>query len=291
MLSGPQLVQVGRRAWAAFRADDLPMLAAALAFTTFASLFPLLLFLVAITSLVLPTTEAQAWIAWIMVRIAPQGTDTQFLIDVLTDVIQARGSGTGLAALVSLATLAFTASGMFNALYTAFTRIGGPPQSVNLIRDRALAGLLLLAVVPVLVLSTVVSALLHALEERTTVLVGSIPLLWQGVTLFATLGMLTLVFAVLFRTLPRWPVTWADVWPAALLTAVLWEALKQAFAFYLGHFTEYQAIFGALGGLIGLQAWIFLSAQVLLYGGEVAVAYAAARVRQVLPLPASPAPP
>src|SRR5262245_33708977 len=125
MLSAAQLVQVGRRALVAYREDELGMLAAALAFAAFASLFPLILLLVALFSLILPRELAEQWIIDLLLHQVPSGSDTQFLVDVLTDVIRARGAGTGLAAAVSLITLAFAASGVFNTLRTAFNRIGG----------------------------------------------------------------------------------------------------------------------------------------------------------------------
>jgi len=97
--------------------------------------------------------------------------------------------------------------------------------------------------------------------------------LWQIVDVLVTTGVIAGIIAVLFRTLPQGGVTWREVWPGALLTAVGWELLRQGFAFYLGHFATYQAIYGTVGGIIALQTWIYLSAQVLLFAAEVSSEY------------------
>jgi membrane protein len=65
----------------------------------------------------------------------------------------------------------------------------------------------------------------------------------------------------------------AHVWPGALLAAVLFEIAKAGFATYLAHFARYQVVYGSLGGVIALLFWVYISANILLYGAEVAAEY------------------
>ena len=57
--------------------------------------------------------------------------------------------------------------------------------------------------------------------------------------------------------------------PGALLAAVLFEAVKIGFNVYIEHFTEFNLIFGSLGAVIAFLFWVYLSANILLLGGEV----------------------
>ena len=61
-----------------------------------------------------------------------------------------------------------------------------------------------------------------------------------------------------------------DVVAGALVGALLFEALKHGFAFYLRNFTNYDAIYGSLGAAIALLFFVYLAACVLLFGAEIA---------------------
>lgn len=54
----------------------------------------------------------------------------------------------------------------------------------------------------------------------------------------------------------------------AVLTTVAWLVMSIGFSFYLSHFADYNATYGALGTLIGLLMWIWLSVAILIVGAE-----------------------
>ncbi len=83
----------------------------------------------------------------------------------------------------------------------------------------------------------------------------------------------------------------ADTWPAALLSAAL-VAAENLFAFYVGHFAHYNAVYGSLGAVIAFMFFVYLSSQIFLLGAEVASEWP--RVRAALergeePPPRTPA--
>jgi len=80
------------------------------------------------------------------------------------------------------------------------------------------------------------------------------------------------VCSLLFKYLPRTHVAWSDVWLGAVLTAVSWSILQYAISFYIA-LSSYKN-YGAVGSILALVAWVYLSSQVLFLGGEFTSVYA-----------------
>jgi len=81
-----------------------------------------------------------------------------------------------------------------------------------------------------------------------------------------------LIFALLLKYLPQTQVAWGDVWLGATLTAVLWTLLQSAIAYYIA-LSSYKD-YGAVGAILALVAWVYLSSQVLFFGGEFSYVFA-----------------
>jgi len=77
-------------------------------------------------------------------------------------------------------------------------------------------------------------------------------------------------FAFTYWLLPNPHPRLRYIWPGALLAAVAFEALKVGFAYYLEHFASFDVIYGSVGSVIVLLFWVFLSANIAIFGGEVA---------------------
>ena len=80
-------------------------------------------------------------------------------------------------------------------------------------------------------------------------------------------------FIVLYRFLPNTAVHVRDVWPGALIAAISFEALKSVFVWYVTAYPAYNVVYGTLGAVVALLAWIYLSAIVLLFGALVTSRY------------------
>ncbi len=76
-----------------------------------------------------------------------------------------------------------------------------------------------------------------------------------------------LLFAIIFREIPDTPVAWGDVWLGAVITAIAFTVLNNVFRFYLQTFPV-TSLAGAAGSLILLILWIFVIAEILLYGAQ-----------------------
>ena len=71
----------------------------------------------------------------------------------------------------------------------------------------------------------------------------------------------------------------------AAVAAILWEAAKAVFAFYVRNLAHYAGLYGALEGVIVLGLWLELSVSIILYGGEIVALATPAPTRPLPPLP------
>ncbi|PZA10039.1 ribonuclease BN [Rhodopseudomonas palustris] len=87
---------------------------------------------------------------------------------------------------------------------------------------------------------------------------------WPALALM-TLGGL----AILYRTAANRPAPpWRWVVPGSVLAALSWLAGSAALSYYLANFADYNATYGSLGAAIGLMIWMWMTAIVVLVGGE-----------------------
>jgi membrane protein len=70
-----------------------------------------------------------------------------------------------------------------------------------------------------------------------------------------------------YKFAPRRPARFSQVWIPALLTTLLLELGQTVFAWYLGAFTNFNALYGVFGTIMGLLLWIYFSGVILLLGG------------------------
>jgi membrane protein len=275
-IAGPgawlDLVKLAARKWLADRA---PRLGAAVAFYSMLSLAPLLVITVAVVGLAFGEGTARAQVLeQARALVGPQGADA-----VAAMLEHARRPGAGLlASVLSFATLLFGASGVFGELKDALNTIWGvePPPGGGIgrfLRDRALAFAMVLLIGFLLRAALVVTTVLARVAPS---LAGSVPgLAWalRGANFLISLGVYTLLFALIFRVLPDAQIAWRDVWVGAVLTAALFAVGTHAIGLYLSE-AGVGSPYGAAGSLAVLLVWVYYSAQVLFFGAEVTQVYA-----------------
>src|SRR5436853_7508554 len=91
--------------------------------------------------------------------------------------------------------------------------------------------------------------------------------LWQVIQIVISLGVVTVLFAMIFRFLPDIRIAWRDVWLGAAFTSLLFVIGKFALGLYLGK-SAIGSSYGAAGSLVVLLVWIYWSANILLFGAE-----------------------
>ncbi len=258
--------------------DDVPTLAAAIAYYTVFSLPPLLVLLVAIAGAVLgPDEVARALTKQAGSAVGGGASDA---VRSMIDNASSLGSGIG-AKLAGIAALLFGATGAFSQLQKALNRAweveeaseGGGLLSVLL--KRVLSFGMVLTIAFLLLVSLALSAVLTALGDAASSVAGdgAAGALVQVLNLVVSFGVTAALFAVLFRVLPDAEVAWRDVWVGALVTAVLFTIGKAAIGLYLGT-ADPGSAFGAAGSLALLLVWIYYSALIVLVGAEFTQAWA-----------------
>jgi membrane protein len=272
----PNLFKLTYQGW---KEDKASRLSAALAYYTVFSLAPMLLIIIAVTGLFWQRDMVQSQVLnQIEGLVGAEGRT--FVSDLLTSAGNpARGI---LATIVGIVTLLFGALGVFNELHNALNTIWevkeeetkGFIESIKkVIFSRLLSFTMILGIGFLLLVSLVISAGISAVQETIGNAIPVSEILLQIVNLIISIGVVTVLFALIFKFLPDAEIAWRDVWLGAFVTAGLFSLGKFLIGLYLGN-SAVASSFGAAGSLVLLLLWVYYSAQILLFGAEFTQVYA-----------------
>jgi membrane protein len=88
-----------------------------------------------------------------------------------------------------------------------------------------------------------------------------------------SLGLIVLMFAMVYKILPETEIAWKDVWVGAIVTAILFVLGQVAISIYLG-FSNVGSPYGAAGSLVVFLVWIFYSGLIFFFGASITRSYA-----------------
>jgi membrane protein len=189
---------------------------------------------------------------------------------------------------VGLATLLFGATIVFSELQDALNTIWRAPATPRhglvlvLIRGRLLAFVMVLALGFLLLLSILANTVLTAVMQLfSDILPGQVYWLRTANFLFS-FGIVTFLFAMIYKVLPDLNIAWGDVLIGAVVTALLFMVGKFLIELYLGY-SSIASVYGAAGSLVILLMWVYYSAQILHVGAEFTKVYAHRRGRKIEP--------
>jgi membrane protein len=124
-----------------------------------------------------------------------------------------------------------------------------------------------------LLVSLVLSAALSAFSKYLGHVAQGLGVVSEIAGLVISFGVITLLFAMVFKVLPDVKIAWRNVWGGAVFTAILFTAGKFLLGFYIGKSSVVSA-YGAAGSLVLILLWVYYSAQILFLGTEMTRAYA-----------------
>ena len=256
-----------RRATVNFVEDRCTVLAAAISYFALFSLFPLTLLVVAVFGIVLRDSDVQQRVLDSIVDAIPvQAPSIDNSLRALADL------GPTLSIVALIATL-WTSSALASAVRSALDVVFDVEQPRPLLRAKLLDYVILLGVgalfLSSIVLTTGWQIAQTQADQRWGLFDGNLAWLW-GLGAIAIPAVITfLMFLLMYRAMPHRSTRLRHVWPGALLAAVAFELAKAGFATYVAHFANYDVIYGSLGGVIALLFWVYVSANILLFGAEV----------------------
>ena len=258
-----------KRAWAAASNDNIPILAAGVAYYAFLAMVPLLGAIVMSYGLFADPQMVASHIAGLAERL-PQSA-AELIGGQLESVVETSGTVKGFGLFVALAIALFGARNGAGSLVTAISLAFNDKKQRGLLRSNVLA--LVITVGAILGMGVVIGvlALTASLTSVLPDLSGAAQILSKAIAygLLAVIG--TLGAAWLYRQVPNSASPhFRQVLPGAIFASVGLAVLTLAFGFYVANFGSYNATYGSLGAVIVLLTWLWLSAYVLLFGAEIA---------------------
>lgn len=268
-----QMIKAAVKAWLD---DYAPSMGAALSYYTLFSLAPLLIIVIAVAGMVFGQQAARGEIVAQLRGIV--GVDGALAVEGILKA--AREPVTGVAATIGgIVLLLLGATAIFAELQSALDRIWrvAAPQAESgiwhLLRTRLLSFGLVLGLGFMLTVSLVVSAALAALGKWWGGWFEGWDVFLEILNFAVSLGIFTLLFAMIYKIMPRANISWRDVWTGAAVTALLFTIGKVLIGLYLGK-SSLASGFGAAGSLVVMIAWVYYSAQIFLFGAEYTWVYA-----------------
>ncbi|MBZ0300287.1 MAG: YihY/virulence factor BrkB family protein [Anaerolineae bacterium] len=236
--------------------------AAALAYYTIFSLFPLTLLAAIGVSRVLGAAATQQQISSALGLFLPESSQaTSLFLDSIQQALE-QDTSFGIVALIGLA---WSGLGLFSNLTSSLDLIFRVPRSRSIWRQRLVA-LIMFVVLVVLVTASFLTSGVIALLSLLSL--GRAAIWLTMASWFLPFSLNMLIFVLLFRFVPARSVHWDAIWPAALVGAAGFELAKRGFSWYLTNVANYQVVYGSIATVIVLLFWAYLLASVFLFSAE-----------------------
>lgn len=184
-----------------------------------------------------------------------------------------------IAIIIGVATLLFGATGVFYQMQQSLNKVWEvEPKSdagiAKMAMDRATSLGVILAIGFLLLISLVLTTAINVLNDWIqSQLPDFMVVLVFVVNELLSIGIITLLFALIFKVLPDAKVRWQSVWVGALVTAILFTIGKFALGIYFGQ-ADPASAYGAAGSVILILLWVNYSALILIFGAEFTQIYA-----------------
>ena len=260
-------LQIAKRAWKEGKEDQVPLLAAGVAFYGFLALFPTLIAAVTVYGLVADPQTVSRQSEKITQALPADAAG--IITEQLKTLASAQSSSLTIGLVVSLLLALWSASSGIGHLMMAVNIAYDEDEGRGFVKRKALALVLTLgAIVFFLVAVSLVAVFPVVIEAVFPSGFG----FWlaQVVRWLLLVAAVVVALGVVFRVAPHRDapqVRWLSV--GAVVATVLWIAASIGFSFYVSNFGSYSKTYGALAGVAILLLWLWISSYIVLLGAEI----------------------
>ncbi len=264
-LRGLGPLEVIKRSVKDFIDDEMPTYSAALAFQMFFSLFPFLIFLIALLSFL----DLQNFFEWLRQQAAlllPQQAMDE--VNPAIDKIMEQKSGLfSMAIIVALWTASSGVRSAMDAMNKAYDVEEGRPAwkrfPLSIVYTIGIALMLLMAAGFMIIGPEVMNWLARYLGLEQLMVV-----IWAWVRWPVAVFLLIMALALVYYVVPDVKQRFRFITPGSVLAVLVWIGASLGFGFYVKNFGKYDAMYGSIGAIIVLLLYFYISAAVLLMGAE-----------------------
>jgi len=272
--------QIVKQAFSEWSEDKVPKLSASLAFFSMLALAPMIVISLKLLSVFLGAKAASGQLQNQVSAMAGQ----QVAQGIQTTMQAANKPGSGIiATVISVVIALWGAASLFGELQDSFNTIWEvkpkPNQGIMAwIKNRFFSMTMVMGVAFMLLVSMFVSTMITGVSGW---FIGHIfgtdgtasKVIAFLIDFVVSTGIITVLFATMFKYLPDVKIEWHDVWVGGLVTAVLFQIGKYVLGVYLGKAAPGSA-YGAAGSLVALLIWVYYSGFILYFGAEFTQVYA-----------------
>ncbi|OAH53049.1 ribonuclease [Domibacillus aminovorans] len=247
------------------KVSDVPGVGAQMAYFFLLSIFPLLLFMVTLLGY-LPIDPDE--IFNIIKDFAPADS-LSMIQDTIQEVTTYQNGG--LLSVGILGTI-WSASNAMNAVIKGLNYAYDVKETRAFYHARGLSILLTFAfifIIAVMLILLVFGQQIGAFAFEFLGMGEQFVIIWTWIRFLFPPIVLFFVFVGLYYLAPNLKVKCVTVFPGAIFAALGWIIVSLGFSFYVNNFGNYSATYGSIGGVIILMIWLYLSAMIILVGGEI----------------------
>jgi membrane protein len=260
--------------------DNAPSRAASLSYYTVFSIAPLLLIVVAVAGLVFGRKAVNGELTAQLQGLLGSGS-----AGAIQDMMASAGHvGSGiLASIAGIVLLVFGACGAFVELQDTLNLMWDVDKKktsgiLGFLRARLLSFAMIGVIAFLLLVSLIVSAGLSAFGHFASGIAPTFEVLLHALNFVVAFGVVTILFAAIFKILPDTKVPWRDVWLGAAFTSLLFGVGKLLIGLYLGK-SSVASSYGAAGSFAVLLVWIYYSSMIVFFGAEFTRVHARTRAK------------
>jgi membrane protein len=268
--------KIFKQCFSEFDDQEIMKKSAALAYYTVFSLAPMLIIILSVVEFIYGDEAIQGSLYGQITGFVGASAAAQ-----IQDMIKnaAVSDKSTVATIISIVTLVFSATGVFTEIQDSINSIWhlkAKPKVgfMKLLINRLISFSMVVSLGFVLLVSLVITAMIEAFGKALERMMPDVTVyIIYAINLIVTLGVVTVLFGIIFKVLPDAKIRWKDVFAGSFVTAVLFIIGKFLITVYLGT-SNVTSSYGAAGSLIVILLWVYYSSIILFFGATFTRIYA-----------------